>query len=328
MKKILCIVLSILLLGFTFLTSEQGFIFANLEDEIYSYLMIGLDDAAGNTDALAVISYNAFDNAISVMQIPRDTYFSSGFYQNKLNQVYPGLLQNGNNEDEALCELTDIISAFLGVELKGYLVFDSKSFVNLIDSLGGVEITFPEGFQYLDELNAAGIEIKPGGNLLDGKEAFRFVRHRKSYLNGDLARMDMQKIFFSGLFDTVRKYVTEKGAYSLVNAVKGKFKSNFSIIDIILMVIKHSSKFKEVSFMYLTFPGEAYKSENGIWYYQINKKSASEAVSRYLKTTNSGFDLEEQLLDNSSNKSREIYYSRNISYNVYTHENIDDIKVK
>lgn len=328
MKKILCIVLSILLLGFTFLTSEQGFIFANIEDEIYSYLMIGLDDAAGNTDVLAIVSYNALDNAISVIQLPRDTYFSSGFYQNKLNQVYPGLLQGGNNDEEAFRTLTDTVSALLGVELKGYLVFDSKSFVNLIDSIGGVTINVSEDFQYLDELNKAGIEISAGENLLDGKKAFQFVRHRASYLNGDLARMDAQKIFFSGLFDTLREYIVEKGAYSLVNAVKGNFKSDFSIVDIILMVIKHSSKFKEVSFMYLTFPGEAYKSQNGVWYYQINKKSASEAINRYLKATGLGFDSKEQLLDKNSDKSREIYYSSNISYNVYTHENIDDIKVK
>ena len=73
MKFIKRIVILILLLAV--LSLAFGSIFARADaDEQLTYLILGLDDANRNTDAIMLFSFNPSDNTFSVLQIPRDTF--------------------------------------------------------------------------------------------------------------------------------------------------------------------------------------------------------------------------------------------------------------
>lgn len=294
-------------------------VFASFDGDVYSYLLLGIDDAGNNTDVLGIASYNAADNAISVFQIPRDTYYNANTHQNKINQLYPKLLSEGKSPEQALTEITEAVARDFDIRLRGYISIDSQSFINMIDAIGGVTITIPENFSYFEDFHNIGIDLDVGENLLSGADAFKFVRHREGYLRGDLARIEVQKLFFAGIFDTVKDYTTNVSAYGFIAIAKENLRCDFSLLDIVLMVLKHSSKFKMVSFMYLTLPGEAYQNDSGLWLYQLNKYKTEEVLSRYL-SYNGAFNSSGAFFDAKSKTAERIYYDRNISYNIYVGE--------
>ena len=318
MRKLILLLLCITIVLPTVFSGCNS-VFASFDGDIYSYLLLGIDDAGNNTDVLGIASYNASDNAISVFQIPRDTFYNADTYQNKINQLYPKLLSEGKSTEEALSEITSSIAKDLDVRLRGYISIDSSSFINMIDALGGVTITIPADFAYFEDFRKIGIELEVGENLLSGKDAFKFVRHREGYLKGDLARIEVQKLFFAGIFDTVKDYTTNVSAYGFIAIARENLRCDFSLLDIVLMVLKHSSKFKMVSFMYLTFPGKAYQNSSGLWLYQLNKYKTEEILSRYL-SYNGAFNNSGVFLDKSKTAEK-IYYSRDISYDIYVGEN-------
>ncbi len=311
MKRFICVLLSLATLTALISTSDCTHAFVSTDKNIYSYLLVGIDDSGNNTDSLSVLSYNANDNHISVLQIPRDTYFNFGFYQNKINQYYPKMISEGKDAHEALSALAEAVGEALSINLKGYIAASSGAFINFIDSLGGVKIEIENDFAFFDDFRAIGVDLELGENVLSGESALKFVRHRSGYSGGDLTRLDVQKIFFSGLFSTVYRFVTDEGAHKLFNSAKENITSNLSVIDIILMVIKHSSKFKSVEFMYFTLPGRAFKIGSGLWYYQVNMPSSVNALTEYLDYQGA-FDPCGSLIN-----LKEIYYDNKINYKVY-----------
>ena len=75
------------------------------------FLVVGCDEAAGNTDVIAVVSYDEDGSRLSFLQIPRDTYYGFGGVQNKLNQLYPYTLAHtsgGRRRELAMSALGEI----------------------------------------------------------------------------------------------------------------------------------------------------------------------------------------------------------------------------
>ena len=314
MKKLLSVLLLSLSFCLLFSFSKCAYASASYDKDVYSYLAIGHDDAYGNTDVLALISYNARINHISVVRIPRDTYYNSGYYQNKINQIYPALINEGKTREEAYSLLTDAVSNTFGVRLRGYVAMSTGSFVNFVNQLGGVRLTVDSDFEYLQELSISGINLKLGENLLSGEEALKIIRHRSNYAGGDLARIDAQRLVFEGLFRTVFELVRGEGGRKFFSAARENTVSNFSLFDLIVMVVKHSSKFKTVEFLYFTLPGKAYKTESGLWYYQINKEGASSALGEYLDFSGV-LDPEYKLA-----VSKEIYFDKDYKLKPYQYK--------
>jgi LCP family protein required for cell wall assembly len=320
MKKILGVLLCCTLLIAVFSFAGMDIISA-ADTEVYSYLLIGLDYSGINTDSLSIASYNPSENHVSVIQIPRDSYCNIGFYQNKLNQLYGKLLSDGLSSEDAFDTLTKTVAELFGIRLRGYVAATTDSFIKFVDSLGGVKMNIDGDFKYFDAFSNIGIQLKVGENLLSGKDALKFVRHRASYVGGDLERLDVQKIFFSGMFSTMYNFVSEKGACKLFNSARQNINSNFSVVDIILMVIKHSSKFKTVEFMYFTLPGKALKNDKGLWYFQINKPASVEAFKKYLSVQDE-FDKDGLLILNN-----DIYNDETVNTRLY-HSRIETQKQK
>ncbi len=316
MKKILSVSLCLAFVFACIFLTRQNCVFADCQDEVYSYLLVAHDDAGYNTDVLAIMSYNPRDNAISLIQIPRDTYLNFGFYQNKINQIYPYELSLEKSKEEALKSLTTKIADSFGIKIKGYISVDSQSFVGMIDKIGGVKIDIPNDFKYINSLNGTRLSLEYGVNLLSGKDVFKFVRYRADYLGGDLERIDTQKIFFSGLFDTIKSGLENGEHYNYLKTAREYLKCDFSLMDIIVMAIKHSSKFKDVCFMFMTMPGEAIQAKSGLWYYQINRSSTMRLIKKYLRTEG---EMKDVFVNADEKKSKQVFSSENIDYKVYTH---------
>lgn len=311
---------------------------ASRRADVSSYLVVGFDDANANTDVMAVVTYDHVQKRVSVLQIPRDTYYCFGGVQNKLNQLYPytlGSSQNQKDKKRAMRALTDAISDFLGIEIDGYIGVSIDAFARVIDRVGGISIILPQGISFRDSDSGEPIELSQGEHLLDGKTATQFVRYRIGYPRGDLDRIDAQKIFISAL---LHKFGECFGIRMLTTVFREFYQSmvtDITFTEALRCAIRFARHFGESEIHYLTLPGEAARigGDSGVWYYSVNRDAAADALCKWVVRDASikiEFDRSKRLRCKESPRLSEIYDRKSFGYRVYSDEELNgpDIQFK
>lgn len=303
MKKILLsAVFALFLMGITVpAVCAVGKNVIGIDKDNYVYLFAGLDDAAENTDSLILISYDARENKAALMQIPRDTYVNCQTKTNKINSIYSSARAEGSTSAKAMSRLISVISRQLGLSIDGYVAMTVNGVSELVDRMGGITVTLDEDFILYDDDGEVLLSLPKGENHINGKDAAILVRHRRTYKDGDLGRLDAQKIFLRGFFDTLLKRIPLDGMLRVIAKMKDSIQTNLSLRDSLIMVLKHSSKFRDTLVSYLRAPGKALRSENGQWYYAINKEGMTEALTMFFDTYNGAFDPDKLFLKDEEN---------------------------
>ncbi len=294
-----------------------------------TFLVAGLDQVAGNTDVLFLASADYDNRSLSILQIPRDTYFSAGTAQNKINQIYPLAYAKAKSRRDGMRQLKERVEEAFLIPIDHCMTVDIEAFEGLIDMLGGVTVEVPCDMVYTDEAQDLSIRIKKGENLLNGKDAAHFMRFRSHYLMGDVGRVDAQKLLFSALF----KKLQAADMYSLlVKGLPGLYShidSDMSLSDMLSTAYSFYRHKDAYSIRLMTLPGESarYGEGEGAWYYVANKKAASEMLSSYF-FGKGDFDPHQRMVEPRNVKFENIYFDKNFSYTVYTEETIDSLKIK
>lgn len=240
------------------------------------YLLLGLDDAAQNADSIILVSYSEEDNLTSIIQIPRDSYAEYGSKNKKINGIYSYYLSSGYSPSEALDKSADYISEKFGVDIDGSFAITVKAFSALVDSLGGVEINLPNDFEIKDSRGEVQLSLKAGINLIDGRDAELFVRHRKSFVTGDLGRIENQRIFLGGFLKTLFSDFSVEKIRKAYRAMGEGFICDASFVDLTLLATRYAKRIIKSDLVFFTLPGKAVKDKSGIWYYIIDLKEADE----------------------------------------------------
>lgn len=247
-------------------------------------LVLGKDSSSGLCDVIMIASLDSTDGELNIIQIPRDTYarYSESGYR-KLNGAQKIL---GSKE---LCEF---LKKSMGIDIDGYLLFDLKSFCDVVDAVGGVEIDLPFDMNYEDPYQDLSIHLNAGKQVLDGKASEMFVRYRSGYLRGDLGRLDAQKLFMSAFIRKVSEIDSAATLTRIVLSVLGDIKTDLDL-PTILELMAGAKKIDTGNITMLTLPGEDVRiSDRGAWYYVISKKGGAEAVRDHLGGEAGGFDID------------------------------------
>jgi len=126
--------------------------------ERVNLLVMGLDYIEGATarrsDTMMLVSIDASSNKASLISIPRDLYLK--YPEGKFRRVNAAYAIDGPNL------ATEMVSDFLGIPIKFHLVIDYQGFKEIVDLIGGVEITVEGRLQYTDEAGNLNIDIQPG----------------------------------------------------------------------------------------------------------------------------------------------------------------------
>ncbi len=309
MKKIIGIILicPLLLLSFSFLTAGRS------DGDVFTCLVAGLDDAAENTDELSVFAYSKSENRCSIVQIPRDTYCNFEGEYGKINRIYPILRSRGNSRDNSMKALVSTIEEYLGVKLDAYAAISMKAFENIVDTLGGITVTVPEGF----DISGFSGKIKHGENTLDGKSALLLVRHRASYSTADLGRLDAQKIFLEGLYKTALKKFDLPKLVSIMSKKREGVVADVPLLKLGRVLLSSAQGgIKNAELTMLTLPGEAV-SHKGVWYYVATRVTAEQAIRKYLFTKNT-FDPDLKLNNTEMSVIDGIYNKKTASYRIHS----------
>lgn len=301
-------------------------VMASAKDERpLNYLVIGLDDAAGNADIIILISTLPGTNELSFLQIPRDTYYSYGGGQNKINGVFASYRNSGMSEREALTAFSSDIENVFGIDITASFAVTLRAFRDFVTHIGGVRIDMPYEYSFTDEHGEGGFTLNEGENMLDGDMAETFIRYRRSYLLGDLSRMNAQKIFLKGMIKTVTSLRFAKLAKA-VFAIRGNLYTNCKITDVSKLLVKKPGRNDELACRFITLPGEAVISSGGGSYFSANRKNSCEVLLRYFGSTE--FDVDGLLLNSGEPAFYNVYFDESASYFEYNGNNLDSIKLR
>lgn len=194
------------------------------EKNVINIMLIGQDRRPGEgrcrSDAMILCSICLEDKTLVMTSFQRDTYvqYPEGYSDHKLNSAY----QWGG-----MPLLDETLEMNYGIHIDGNIEVDFNRFVQIIDLLGGVDISLTQA--EADWLSLGGNTISPGAQHLDGKMALAYARIRK--IDNDFGRTNRQR----------------KVIISLLNSCKGSSMTTLTnLVKEILPIIATDMSEKEI----------------------------------------------------------------------------------
>ncbi|MFI2369000.1 LCP family protein [Streptomyces sp. NPDC018833] len=164
----------------------------------------GTDEGAARSDTAMVVHVHQGHKKASVVSIPRDTLIERPDCTDGKGTAVPGASRamfNTAYEVGGPACAVKTVEAMSGIRMDHYIEVDFTGFKNLIDELGGVEITTTRP---IDD-SKSHLSLPPGTHTLDGEESLGLVRTRKSVGDGsDLGRIQLQQAFIKAFIDQVK----------------------------------------------------------------------------------------------------------------------------
>ncbi|NKE59444.1 LytR family transcriptional regulator [Lentzea sp. PSKA42] len=155
-------------------------------------LLIGKDD--GRSDTAMVVQLNAKGDQARVVSIPRDTMVPRPQCGNNPPAAI-AMFNSAFSTGGAACTVATV-EQMSGIRIDHFVQIDFNGFRDVIDRLGGIDVTMPEAID--DE--KSGLHVPAGPTKLDGTQALAFVRTRYSIGDGsDLNRIKNQQLFMQAL---------------------------------------------------------------------------------------------------------------------------------
>lgn len=301
------------------------------EDKNVTVLCAGFDQVGSNTDSIIFLSLNTDEKSLKILQIPRDTYFKKDTTNGKINQLYSRYYQKTKNHAQAMHALKESFEQVFALPVDYYVALNLETVSSAVDKLGGIRVNIPHDLKYEDPEQNLRIDLQKGEQVLDGKKALYFVRYRFGYTDGDLGRVDAQKIFMSSFLDKIKNETKLTTAISVFTECIRKNQTDMPLDRMISLVTNILKDSAEYQVYYMTLPGEATRKniDSGLSYYVVNRSGAIDLIKNqlYPDLIPADFDGEGILTDNSRLNFRNIYFAPKFEYKVYTDEDIKNLNI-
>ena len=172
----------------------------------YTIIVAGLDrredqtNEPVRTDSLMLVSIDPATKSIGLLSIPRDLWVEIPGQEerDRINRAYFLGEVRGAGGGPRLLQQT--VSWNLGMRVHNYVLVDFKVLVDLVDLLGGIEVTIDYTIndeRYPDKnYGYDPFYLAPGTHILDGEDALRFARTRHG--NNDVLRAGRQQQVIGG----------------------------------------------------------------------------------------------------------------------------------
>lgn len=169
------------------------------EEGIHNYFLAAQDsalDTVTNTDSMMILSIDEKNNTVKLISLMRDIDVEIPGYSNaKLNSV---MFKGG------IDLMYDVIALNFGIEMEGYFLVNFDSFEEIVDELGGVEITLTQ--KEADYLNVNNYISDPenrnvvaGTQTMNGNQVVGYCRVRHVG-NNDFERTQRQRNVLSAIY--------------------------------------------------------------------------------------------------------------------------------
>ncbi len=206
-------------------------------ENVYNFLVLGVDRAANLSDVIMVVSYDITEQNLHVLSLPRDTYINVGSSYHKLNAYFSASYNRSASRGaeryrDAIEAMASFIENGLCIRLDRYICMDTAGFREIIDAIGGVDMEVPFDMDYEDPEQELYIHLKAGYQHLDGEKAEQFVRYRSGYLEGDIGRISAQRLFITALANQVKTKLDLSSVVSIAKTSLQYVTTDLSVAEI------------------------------------------------------------------------------------------------
>lgn len=254
------------------------------------------------TDTLILASYDPKDQSAAMLSIPRDTFIGDNTKKarpgNKLNSFY----SNGSTPEKTI----EAINKVTGLNLKYYILIDTKALKELVNIVGDVEFNVPIDMDYDDETQDLHIHLKEGLQKLNGDKVEQVVRFRHnndgstySYKYGieDYGRMKTQRELIKTVLKQTIQFKNIKEIGKIMDLAKDYVQTNMEFSNL-KDYIPYIVNLDVNSIQAEQLPGES-KMLNGIWFFLNDKEETKEVVDRLFRNVES--NQEQNTITNTAN---------------------------
>jgi LCP family protein required for cell wall assembly len=188
-----------------------------------------------NVDTMIFAHVNEFERSVSLVSIPRDIYIEG----RKLNSVYA---------DYGILEQVHWVENLLGRQIDEYVLIDMYVFRDVIDLMGGVEVTLAEDlidphYRVCDEQgeNCGTLFYTAGTHHLSGTAALRVARSR--YTTSDYSRAARQQLILEGIQMKARElgFGDADALFSIISTVVNLTETSITVDEALRYYFRHQS---------------------------------------------------------------------------------------
>ena len=251
---------------------------ASLNENMYTFLVVGLDQVSNSTDTIMVGRIDTETHKIDVVSIPRDTMVNVSWGTKRVNTYYSSdLVSGGNGIDGLMKGIRDLV----GFDIDCYAVVDLEAFVELVDAIGGVDYDVPIDMYYYDPSQGLNISIPAGMQHLDGETAVKVVRFRSGYPTADLGRIGTQQDFLMSVASQMLTLGNIPNLPTFIDIFEKYVTTNLSAANISFFARQFlMCKSEDINFH--TAPGNGGDSVKGNSYYALYVDEWLEMVNECL----------------------------------------------
>lgn len=231
-------------------------------------LLLGVDTGdlgrseRGRSDVMMLLTINGIGDKMTLTSIPRDSYVViPGYGMDKINHAYAF-----GGPDLSV----ETVEGWLDIEIDNYIVVNMAGIQEVVNAVGGVEVTPPTTFSIGKYQFYAGQTTH-----IDGEAALAYARERYTS-GGDYGRQERQREIVNAVIDKALSMDGVKNAWELYQSGSKNIETNFSIIGLANLGRKYAAFDGEMESYQLSGHGEMI---NGIYYEMINEESYQDILT-------------------------------------------------
>lgn len=213
-------------------------------------LFIGIDDSIlrdqgdnkSRSDALLLATLNKREKTVKLLSIPRDSYvyFPNQNYKDKINHAY--------GKGGPLSSI-QTIEHLLEVPIDYYVKMNFDAFIDVVDALDGIEADVPYALHEKDQFDQFTVQLTPGFQKLDGREALALARTRKK--DNDIERGKRQQMILEAIVQKATKATSITKYDNVIEAVGNHMKTNMTYETMTSFLTYFKDGIPKVDSMYL-----------------------------------------------------------------------------
>lgn len=235
--------------------------------EPFSVLLLGVDTGdlgrteQGRSDTMMVVTVNPNTEQTSILSIPRDTYTEivGRGTMDKINHAYAfgGVSMSINS-----------VQKLLDIPIDYYVEVNMQGVKDIVDTLGGVQVTPPLSFNY------EGYTFTEGQSVtLDGDTALAYSRMRYDDPNGDYGRQGRQRQIIVAAMSKVASLSTITNYQGILGALENNMQTNLTFDNMVSIFNDYRGAASNVNQIQLEGAGTKI---DGIYYAIVDDADLSE----------------------------------------------------
>ncbi len=205
------------------------------DQDVLTIMVLGVDarpeGGDQNADVIIIARLDFGNNTLRSISIPRDLEVEiPGHGPGKINGAYGiGIEQDPDNRVAGVAMMRDTIEHNFGVFIDDYVMVDFEGFKEVVDAVGGIEITVPEAIvddaYPTEDYGTRTFTVDAGRQHMDGETALAYARTR--HQDSDDERRERQMLVIEALLHKGQDLGSLTKAADLITALSGAALTSF-----------------------------------------------------------------------------------------------------